>query len=140
MELTLVAWQIALFDKLSYEEATKLLSEEKLDDVDPGEILNCARCGNRVTARGFETSVNGSHVHSCINPAEITYRIGCFSGAWGCKLLGQDSIEYTWFRGYTWRIGNCSACSEHLGWAFSAATDRFYGLILEKLIPQSGTS
>jgi hypothetical protein len=136
MELTLspVEIFIALFDKLSSEAITRILSEEKADDLDPGEILNCAVCGNRITASGFQTSIAGSHVHTCTNPAEITYRIGCFSGAWGCKMLGPVTREHSWFPGYGWRICNCSSCSEHLGWSFSNDTDRFYGLILGRLI------
>ena len=140
MQLTPAASEIALLDKLSAEEATKLLVKDKVQDVDPDEILNCARCGNRITAKGFEASVNGSHIHTCTNPAEITYRIGCFSGAWGCRLSGQDSIEHTWFPGYSWRISNCSSCNEHLGWAFSDGTDRFYGLILARLVAAPDSS
>ena len=142
MELTLtpLALVTALFDKLSTEEVTRILAEEKVDDLDPGEILNCAKCGNRITAKGFETSIDGSHIHVCTNPADITFRIGCFSGAWGCRKLGQDTREHSWFPGYSWCISNCSSCHAHLGWVFSAQADRFYGLILSRLISRDGAS
>lgn len=136
MELTLSPLELvaALFDKLSTEGITKIFSEQKVDDIDPGEVLKCVMCGNKITAASFQISINGSHIHTYTNPAEITFCIGCFSGAWGCKNLGQDTVEHSWFAGYSWRYCNCSSCNEHLGWVFSAHTDRFYGLILNRLI------
>jgi len=36
-----------------------------------------------------------------------------------------------------WQIADCGACGVHLGWSFTGASERFYGLILDRLIAPS---
>ncbi|HEU5073744.1 MAG TPA: cereblon family protein, partial [Polyangiaceae bacterium] len=36
----------------------------------------------------------------------------------GCWFERHATTEFTWFAGYTWRIGTCAQCSAHIGWHF----------------------
>ncbi len=100
---------------------------------DPG--VYCASCMAIVTAEGERIAMQGAHRHTFTNPSGFTFTIGCFRRAPGCCGEGSDTQEHTWFPGYAWRYGLCRSCRTHLGWVFSAGgRDRFYGLILDRLI------
>jgi hypothetical protein len=98
-----------------------------------GRRLRCRVCGAGITDEGQRCSVAGSHAHTRTNPAGVSFGFGCFREAPGCRCLGAPTAEHTWFAGCRWRIAACSACGEHLGWAFSGA-EIFYGLILMRLV------
>ncbi|MFB6263876.1 MAG: cereblon family protein [Bradymonadaceae bacterium] len=108
--------------------------DESVDDREEDRsALYCANCGEEVTSRRRSTAVQGGFEHSCVNPAGILYRIGCFDRAPGCVPSGPRSSEFSWFEGYTWRVGHCRSCGVHLGWKFESDTDAFFGLILDRL-------
>jgi hypothetical protein len=107
------------------------------DDAE-GPRLRCARCGHVITASGWAMQVGGSHEHSFVNPHGFLYRIGCFACAPGSVPCGDEHSAYSWFPGYAWQIAHCGACEAHLGWGFRGAADRFYGLILDRLVQQAG--
>ena len=49
--------------------------------------------------------------------------------------IGPETDEFTWFKGYRWRIAVCGRCQVHLGWRFrSANRAEFHALILDKLL------
>lgn len=98
------------------------------------EIIVCAHCNQYITDPAQQITVNGSFSHIFANPHGHVFEIGCFSQADGCGKISAPSMEFSWFMGYAWQIGICRYCSTHVGWFFSSETDRFYGLILEKLI------
>lgn len=102
-------------------------SEEKL--------ILCRQCGHAVTHPDERTEKHGAYHHTFANPHGIVYEIGCFRTADGCGASGPATGEFTWFRGYLWRVAVCRACLVHLGWLFaSEGGDRFYGLILDRLV------
>jgi len=117
----------------STEEKTDTLSKED-------EIIICASCFNHITDPGRQIIVNNSFHHTFANPHGYVFEIGCFSTARGCRPGSISSNEFSWFVGYSWKIGVCHYCSTHLGWIFSPdtnglkGTSNFFGLILEKLI------
>ena len=79
--------------------------------------------------------MEGAHQHTFANPGGIVYQIGCFQSAKGCAQTGPATDEFSWFKGFRWRIVVCRACLLHLGWVFiSHARGHFYGLILDRLI------
>jgi hypothetical protein len=96
--------------------------------------LFCAACRHPVTHQDERIPVQGAHEHRCTNPHGITYQIGCFHEAPGCAAIGAATMEYTWFRGYAWRIAFCAHCQVHLGWRFQSESHYFHGLIVERLI------
>ncbi len=105
--------------------------KERLKRGVPG-TLYCSACGHPITDASQRTRVQGSHEHDCINPAQITFHIGCFVSAAGCAAAGRFTAEHSWFPGYRWRYALCAACGEHLGWEFSGIGG-FFGLVLDRL-------
>lgn len=97
--------------------------------------LRCRACGNTIARVHDRISMLGAYEHRCTNPRGIRFHIGCFREAAGGAEIGEAIDQHTWFAGYRWRIMLCAQCKTHLGWGFHAPSgDRFYGLILDRLI------
>ena len=109
------------------ESDIKYLPEEE-------KIIVCARCLFPVTDPSKQITVKGSFSHIFANPHGHVFEIGCFSDADGCISVSSKSDEFSWFLGFEWQIGVCKNCAVHLGWIFTSRDERFYGLILEKII------
>jgi len=107
-------------------------TEKKTSETDKGKPLYCGACGHLISYEKERISVQGRHYHTCTNPADIVYNIGCFHYAPGCSVTGPASAEHTWFTGYRWQIAVCENCGEHLGWLFRDGSE-FYGLITARL-------
>ena len=75
----------------------------------------------------------GDSVHRRVNPLGIEYEFSCFSSAPGCRTVGGETDEHTWFAGYQWRIALCGQCRTHLGWRFRSPDNEFFGLIVARL-------
>lgn len=117
------------------KEYSDLLTEKKVEAMSKEEgIIVCAFCNHHITEPSKQITVNNSFHHVFANPHGLIFEIGCFSDAKGCVASSISSCEFSWFFGFSWKIGDCNECSTHLGWIFSSESDRFYGLILEKLI------
>ena len=101
----------------------------------PEETLICRECRQVIARPTDRINVEGAFRHTFANPHGIVYEIGCFQSVLGCGMVGPPSHEFAWFKGYAWHILLCMGCRIHMGWAFSNAADnRFYGLILNRLI------
>ena len=99
------------------------------------KLILCRRCGHAVTHPDERTEKEGAYHHTFANPHGIVYDIGCFRRADGCGTTGPVTGEFTWFKGYHWKVAVCRACLVHIGWLFvSESGDRFHGLILDRLI------
>jgi len=111
--------------------------EEEVADVPEEEdeaYILCRQCSQAITRAADRISKQGAHHHTFANPHGIVYEIGCFRSAVGCGYTGPATDEFSWFPGYEWRVAICRSCLTHLGWVFSApGSDRFYGLILDRL-------
>jgi hypothetical protein len=117
-------------------DSQSLVSEhaQEADEDQEGWIL-CRGCRIPVTRPSERRQVEGAHLHTFANPSGIVFEIGCFSAAPGCQYVGPPSDEFTWFRGYQWRIAVCRGCLNHLGWAFTTVGgDGFHGLIVDRLL------
>jgi len=97
-------------------------------------VIVCRNCGHVVSCPDHCIQMNGMFLHTFANPQGHVFEIGCFNQAEGCIPASQASMEFTWFSGYAWRIGVCANCAGHLGWIFTCEGDRFFGLIVDKLI------
>ncbi len=118
---------------------TDLLVKDRTmaDDSHQDRHIICRRCGYRITQGSKRITVQGAHQHHFANPHGLVFCIGCFSTAPGCAYAGSFSNEFTWFKGYSWRLAVCGACLVHLGWLFvSAAGSRFNALILDQLVDE----
>jgi hypothetical protein len=124
---------LLFFDPLGREK--KRQTGKALPDARPEKEkrLFCAACRHPVTHQDERISVQGGHEHRFTNPQGITYQIGCFREAAGCAAIGEATLEYTWFRGYAWRIALCAHCRAHLGWRFQTEGEYFHGLITGRL-------
>jgi len=110
-------------------------ADDVLEAQTPQERLVCRQCGQIITDASQRISVDGSHQHTFANPHGIVYEIGCFQAVSGCGASGAPSEDFSWFRGYRWRIILCINCLTHLGWSFNHTTGHsFFGLILDRLI------
>lgn len=115
---------------------------ESAVDTEPGEsvsdeekFLLCRQCHQVITSPAERTAVHGAHQHTFANPHGIVYEIGCFRNVIGCGYVGPATDEFTWFKGFSWRVAVCTMCLTHLGWLFvSPGGQVFNGLILDRLI------
>lgn len=106
---------------------------ENKEERDFDEVINCAACSQEITHTKHRTSAGGKFSHTCVNPAGILFEIGCFKEAAGCREIGPESDDFSWFDGYVWQVTVCTDCKTHLGWRFWSADNEFYGLILNRL-------
>ena len=97
-----------------------------------GQRLICIACGHAITEPRQAMAVAGQHRHRLTNPAGVTFNVGCFRDAPGCRQFGEPTGAHSWFPGCFWRFAVCRACGEHLGWAYSGA-ECFFGLIVNRL-------
>ena len=116
------------------EETEKKILEDE-------EFILCRQCMHVITSPSERIVVEGSHKHTFANPHGIVFEIGCFGAVIGCGYAGAPTDEFTWFKGFSWRVAVCIRCLSHLGWLFtSSGFESFHGLILDKLITQSQSS
>jgi len=109
--------------------------DPKEQDTDSRKYLLCRNCHQIISSPSERIEVQGSHKHTFANPQGIIFEIGCFKNALGCNYSGVPTDEYTWFRGFRWRVALCGHCLTHLGWLFmSSANSSFNGLILNRLV------
>ncbi len=122
-------------DFICREVSPAILSSEEVQSLELEDtFILCRSCQSLVTATKFQIEVNQKFSHTFANPLGHVFEIGCFCQAQGCVAASSRSNEFSWFVGFSWRIGVCAYCSTHLGWIFSSETNKFYGLIIEKLI------
>lgn len=132
---TLLPW---LFRFDPEKELTRMRRRHARPDADLERRLYCIACRQVVTHLDERISVNGASEHTVRNPYGVEFHIGCFKSAYGCRGLGAPTQAFTWFPGYTWQVAVCAKCGLHLGWSYRGATDRFHGLILNRLIGGGG--
>jgi len=126
-----------LKDSPSSIRRAEIRSEKKFGIKEEQYIL-CRNCHYKITSPRYVITVNGRHRHTFINPAGITYQIGCFSEAEGCVVTGEPTYEYTWFQGFMWSYCLCARCYVHIGWFYQGDSEYFYGLILDMLKETGG--
>lgn len=120
------------FDPSAEKDAKQSVKLKPSSKSKKEKRLFCAACRYPITHQDERIAVQGGHEHTFTNPHGVTYHIGCFREAVGCTTIGESSLEYTWFKGYAWRIAICVHCRAHLGWLFEA-DDFFHGLIVNRL-------
>jgi hypothetical protein len=114
-------------------DAKVRIRTEKKFGIEEEHVISCKNCGNPITTPESIISVDGKHIHSFTNPAGIIFEISCFSSADGCIVIGDSTLEHTWFEGFDWSFSHCSACLIHLGWFYQSKEESFFGLILNLL-------
>jgi hypothetical protein len=116
---------------------TEIMVEDKTAEtsIEDDKFIRCAQCLNSIARQTDRIVIGGAHRHTFANPQGIVFEIACFRFADGCGYLGPGTDEFTWFKGYTWKIAVCGKCLFHLGWQYtSSGKDGFFGLIIDRLI------
>ncbi|XP_076349843.1 protein cereblon-like isoform X2 [Tachypleus tridentatus] len=122
------------------------------------DFLLCRQCGHDIT--------EASHLKSIASKVALHQRNDTILGVPGVLLqlfrnragkefelltVSKAAVagisswyeDHTWFPGYSWKIGICPRCGQHIGWLFQEMDKEdksdidFIGLIMEKLIHQS---
>ncbi|VDO93157.1 unnamed protein product [Soboliphyme baturini] len=104
-------------------------------------VLCCRECGQQIGKKSsiFSMSVEGAmgayvnmhgYVHETLTLRHVT----------GTSLSSGQSTEMSWFPGYAWKIMQCSHCSSHIGWKFTAVDSylkptEFYGVTRMSVLP-----
>ena len=115
----------------------EISEEDKAGEKESGseKYILCRQCHQVITSKGNRIKRDGAHRHTFANPSGHLFEIGCFRNVTGCGYAAVISDEFTWFKGYGWRVVVCGMCLTHLGWLFiSSGGDSFHGLILNRLI------
>ncbi|MEW6672618.1 MAG: cereblon family protein [Thermodesulfobacteriota bacterium] len=111
------------------------------EESDSGEAILCGHCHQVLTDPSERIRIQGAHRHTFANPHGIVFQIGCFRSVRGCGQVGPATSEWSWFKGYSWRILVCRMCLTHLGWLYTSAGDEgFSGLILDRIIESKEVS
>lgn len=102
------------------------------------ELLYCITCLRLITSGDQRIQVEGSHEHTFLNPGGCMYKIGCFQDAIGSVAQGMPTDEFTWFKGFHWRVAYCKKCFQHIGWQYLQSNQEyFWGLILRLLTTEN---
>lgn len=96
-------------------------------------LLFCAACSHVIGHVADRIEVQGSFQHTCTNPYGYVHQFGCHREALGCAISGKPHAADSWFEGFSWRLAVCGNCNIHLGWLFEKASERFFGLILDRI-------
>ena len=133
--MTIVAEKCKSHNRKKETSATPVAIDEteEIDTTSDREALICCHCASVITFSSEKIEVNGAYAHGFTNPHGLFFEISCFKNAPGCAISHESSSEFTWFPGFCWQIAVCQSCLNHLGWLFSSAKSRFYGLISANL-------
>lgn len=106
-----------------------------LDDAEDKKerIVACRGCNNKIAGIADKISFDDHHIHTFANPSGILFEIGIYGEAGGLVMEGAFSDEFTWFKGYSWRIALCSFCLIHMGWMFQNRDNSFFGIISDRI-------
>ncbi len=115
------------------------IEDESADDsTEPEKVIICRQCRHVITKPEERIEVQGAHLHTFANPQGLVFEIGCFGFTQGCGFVGPMTDEFTWFKGFSWRVAVCGACLTHLGWLYlSTGSSSFCGLIVDRLVQPS---
>ena len=123
-------------EKLKNKKLAPVVEDKPVEKTsDNGESILCRQCRQVITTKAEQITVQGAHQHTFANPHGIIFQIGCFQSAKGCGYTGSLTEEWSWFKGFSWKIAVCNICLIQLGWLFlSSGGGSFNGLILNRLI------
>jgi len=120
--------------EVSDKTSSSIEDENKEEVIEQKRNILCAEYSQSLTDDSERIEVNGAHKHTFVNPAGIMFQIGCFANVSGVNVSGEATEQWSWFKGYIWKIMCCDRCGSHLGWVYlSEGEISFFGLILSRL-------
>ncbi|XP_024378293.1 uncharacterized protein [Physcomitrium patens] len=113
---------------------------ELLESMDQ---LRCKRCLD-IKARRSEMLVMSAEgpISAYVNAHGYVHETLTLQRACRLVLAGQPQTANSWFPGYAWALAECSACTEHMGWRFTAVAKEtrpkaFWGIRRSQLADNS---
>ena len=121
--------------KYKTESGPSVVDEAEKEPSENDKFIVCRQCRQIITSPAERIEMEGAHRHTFANPHGIVYQIGCFKSVTGCGDVGPASDEWSWFKGFSWRVAVCGTWLLHVGWLFiSKGGLRFYGLIVDRSV------
>lgn len=126
-------------EKLDKSNQPDVSNEDKHSDPNAEKYIFCRQCFQVITSETEKIDVQGGHKHTFANPHGLIFEIGCFKCATGCIYTGKPVSDFSWFKGFKWRLASCSKCLVQIGWlfvsvGFEGGSESFNGLILDRLV------
>jgi len=112
------------------EPEVKVKSELQSDD------WLCLLCYKKITSDKDRFLFNNQSEFQFTNPQGHVFDIITFGTADGCRVIGEPTMNFSWFPRHSWSFAVCSRCGLHLGWKYLGDYS-FYGLIKSRLIKGS---
>jgi cereblon len=113
---------------------------ELLESMDQ---LRCKRCLD-IKARRSDMLVMSADgpISVFVNTHGYVHDTLTLQRASGLVVSGQPQTANSWFPGYAWVLAECSACTEHMGWRFTAVSKEtrpkaFWGIRRSQLADNS---
>ncbi|KAG0572193.1 hypothetical protein KC19_VG075100 [Ceratodon purpureus] len=113
---------------------------ELLESMDQ---LRCKRCLD-IKARRSDMLVMSADgpISAYVNAHGYVHETLTLHRASRLVLAGQPQTANSWFPGYAWVLAECSACTEHMGWRFTAVAKEtrpkaFWGIRRSQLADNS---
>ncbi|XP_024376542.1 uncharacterized protein [Physcomitrium patens] len=113
---------------------------ELLESMDQ---LRCKRCLD-IKARRSDMLVMSADgpISAFVNAHGYVHETLTLQRASRLVLAGQPQTANSWFPGYAWVLAECSACTEHMGWRFTAVAKEtrpkaFWGIRRSQLADNS---
>lgn len=100
------------------------------------KLIRCAVCAARVSdSSAIFSPTGGPSRRVFANPSGQVFEILTVRWALGL-VVGEPTLEFTWFPGYAWRGLSCAGCARHLGWRFDGREpgQEFFGLITDTIV------
>ena len=116
--------------KTEPESEVKVQTELKADD------WLCVACSKKITEDKERFPYDGETEFQFLNPEGYVFDIITFGNAEGCRVEGNPTLAFTWFKDHAWAYALCSRCGLHLGWKYTGKFS-FYGLIKTRIVKGS---
>jgi cereblon len=114
------------------------LATEQVTHTSGRAWLCCRACGTRVARREAELA-RGELPLIFANPHGMLFELVLLRKVESVLVVGEPSLEATWFDGYAWTVTLCRTCLNHLGWNYGRVSSGpepavFFGLIRRELV------
>jgi hypothetical protein len=114
--------------------STDTLTRRETTTHDPDDTWVCAACATPVSWPHAAFGIAGGPVEQTFaNPAGFVFVVVTVDQTANLVLVGEESSDFSWFPGTTWRTVCCGGCGQHLGWRFTGDCV-FWALIRTRIV------
>lgn len=101
--------------------------------------IRCAKCQQEIAKKSAIFCMRAPYeVQAFVNPHGYTFEVLTVKSATHVVWDTRVSTDFSWFKGYAWRLLFCERCLAHLGWRFEGAGEgdepnEFFGLVVRAI-------